>query len=206
MVTIVDYGVGNLASIQNMLRRIGAESIISSNAEEILNSEKLILPGVGAFDSCAEKLQNSGLVEALNQKVLLRKVPVLGICVGMQLLTAGSEEGVLPGLGWIKGRVVKFKQPKRGPEIKVPHMGWTDVQLNKPSALFKDMYDEPRFYFVHSYYPEVDDVADVLVYANYGYQFVAGMEHDNIMGVQFHPEKSHKYGMKLLENFITQYS
>jgi len=141
-------------------------------------------------------------VHAINKKVLDEKIPVLGICVGMQLLTEGSEEGKLPGLGWIKGRVVKFAAASLSPETKIPHMGWTDVVLAKPSRLFEDMYADPRFYFVHSYYPEPQDSSDVLVYAQYGYRFAAGIEHGNIMGVQFHPEKSHKFGMKLLDNFV----
>src|SRR4051794_36879552 len=127
MLTIVDYGVGNLASIKNMLKKAGSDAIISSEESVILESEKLILPGVGAFDTCVEKLQQSGLLNAINKKVLEQKVPVLGVCVGMQLLTEGSEEGVLPGLGWIKGRVVKFKQQQLSAGLKIPHMGWTNV-------------------------------------------------------------------------------
>src|SRR6187402_1504447 len=187
---IVDYGVGNLASIKNILKKIGVDSTITSDEATIARADKLILPGVGAFDTCAEKLQRSGLLPILNQKVLDEKVPVLGICVGMQMLTEGSEEGVLPGLGWIKGKIVKFRQERLPATAKIPHMGWTEVHLNKPSRLFKDMYDEPRFYFVHSYHPQLDREEDVMVYADYGYRFAAGMEKDNIMGVQFHPEKS----------------
>ena len=205
MLVIIDYGVGNLASIRNMLKKIGVESTISSDKEVIAKSDKLILPGVGAFDTCAEKLQQSGLLELLHEKVINQKTPVLGVCVGMQLLTEGSEEGKLPGLGWIKGQIVKFREEKLTPGLKIPHMGWTDVKLSKPSRLFKEMYNDPRFYFVHSYHPELANPADALVVADYGYSFVAGMEHDNIMGVQFHPEKSHKFGMKLLENFVKYY-
>ena len=205
MLTIVDYGVGNLASIRNILKKIGTESVISSDPETISKAEKLILPGVGAFDTCAQKLQESGLKELLNKKVLEEKTPILGVCVGMQLLTEGSDEGNLPGLGWIRGRIVKFNNAHLPAGYKIPHMGWTDVVLNKPSGLFKDMYDEPRFYFVHSYHPQLQDEKDVMLYAHYGYRFAAGMEHENIMGVQFHPEKSHKFGMKLLQNFVTNY-
>ncbi len=202
MLVIVDYGVGNLASIKNMLKKTGTDALISSEERDIMEADKLILPGVGAFDTCAEKLQRSGLVNALNRKVTEESTPVLGVCVGMQLLTEGSEEGILPGLGWIKGRVIKFKYDLLPTGFKVPHMGWSEVVLNKPSRLFENMHDEPRFYFVHSYYPEPDSESDVLVYAQYGYRFVAALEHENIMGVQFHPEKSHKFGMKLLENFV----
>ena len=188
-----------------MLKKVGCNAIISSAEKTILESEKLILPGVGAFDTCAEKLQQSGLLNALNQKVLEQKTPVLGVCVGMQLLTEGSEEGLLPGLGWIKGHIVKFKQEELTSSLKIPHMGWTDVVLNKPSKLFASMHDNPRFYFVHSYHPEIRSREDVLLYATYGYSFVAGVEHENIMGVQFHPEKSHKFGMRLLDNFVKNY-
>jgi len=205
MLVIVDYGVGNLSSIRNMLKKVGYDAVISSDEDVISDAEKLILPGVGAFDACAKKLQESGLVDMLNKKVLEGKTPVLGVCVGMQLLTEGSEEGVLPGLGWIRGRVVKFRQQQLPAGLKIPHMGWTDVILNKPSRLFLDMQEEPRFYFVHSYHPQLVNAEDVLVSANYGYTFEAGMERENIMGVQFHPEKSHKFGMKLLANFVKNY-
>lgn len=205
MVTIVDYGVGNLASLKNILKKIGTDSVISSEESVIADADKLILPGVGAFDTCAAKLQESGLLQVLNKKVLAEKTPILGVCVGMQLLTEGSEEGVLPGLGWISGKIVKFRQDQLPAGYKIPHMGWTDVELNKPSLLFKDMYEEPRFYFVHSYYPQLTDENNVLMYARYGYRFAAGMEKNNIMGVQFHPEKSHKFGMRLLDNFVKNY-
>jgi len=205
MLTIVDYGVGNLASIKNMLKKIGAEAQISSDPSVISAAEKLILPGVGAFDTCAQKLQESGLTGLLNQKALVEKTPVLGICVGMQLLMSGSEEGILPGLGWINGKIIRFRQDQLPSELKIPHMGWTDVFPNKSSRLFDNMYEDPRFYFVHSYHPAADNDSDVLVYAQYGYKFAAGLEHENIMGVQFHPEKSHKFGMKLLDNFVKYY-
>lgn len=201
MLTIVNYGVGNLASMQNMLKKIGVQSLISSAKKDIEAASKLILPGVGAFDTCAEKLQNSGLLEILAQKVLQEKIPVLGVCVGLQLLLEESEEGKLPGLGWIKGKIVKFKQEQLPVGTKIPHMGWTDVALAKQSKLFDAMHNEPRFYFVHSYHAQLADESDALMYADYGYRFVAGVERGNIMGVQFHPEKSHKFGMKLLDNF-----
>lgn len=204
-IVIVDYGVGNLASIKNILKKVGVQSIISSDIEVINNAHKLILPGVGAFDTCVQKLNESGLIEVLNYKVKDKKTPLLGICVGLQLLFASSEEGNLAGLNWIKGVNVKFKADTLSGSIKIPHMGWTDVYLNKPSRLFEDMYEEPRFYFVHSYHPKVEQENDVLIRAKYGYDFVAGVEHDNIAGVQFHPEKSHKFGMRLLENFVQKF-
>ncbi|PWT72747.1 MAG: imidazole glycerol phosphate synthase subunit HisH [Bacteroidetes bacterium] len=205
MLVIVDYGVGNLESIRNMLKKTGTESTISSDQNIILEASKLILPGVGAFDTCASKLKQSGLIHAINQKVKEEKTPILGVCVGLQLLLEGSEEGVLPGLGWIKGKVVRFKQERMNGGFKIPHMGWSEVELPRSSSLFKDLDIRPRFYFVHSYYPELVDEYDALVYANYGYPFVAGVEHENILGVQFHPEKSHKFGMKLLDNFVKNY-
>ena len=205
MTVIIDYGVGNLASIRNILKKLGENAVISPEEAVIRQATKLILPGVGAFDTCARKLGDSGLLPVLNEKVMVEKTPVLGICVGMQLLTRGSEEGRLPGLGWIGGEIIRFRQESVQPALKVPHMGWREVQLNKESGLFMDMYDEPRFYFVHSYHPVLDNEADVLVYADYGYRFAAGMEKDNVMGVQFHPEKSHKFGMRMLENFLKNY-
>jgi glutamine amidotransferase len=204
MIVIVDYGVGNLASIRNMLKKVGLEAIVSSDSATVASATKLILPGVGAFDTCAGKLSSSGLQKILDNKVLFEKTPVLGVCVGMQLMTEGSEEGVLPGLGWVKGRMIKFK-PERLAGLKVPHMGWTETTLRKPSRLFSEMSDLPRFYFVHSYHADIGDNADVLVTAEYGYEFVAGLEKENIVGVQFHPEKSHKYGMKVLRNFAERY-
>ncbi|NOT76626.1 MAG: imidazole glycerol phosphate synthase subunit HisH [Cyclobacteriaceae bacterium] len=201
MLTIIDYGVGNLASMQNMLKKIGVPSVISSDETVIGKASKIILPGVGAFDTCVAKLTSSGLLPVLNDKAIQEKVPVLGVCVGMQLLMEGSDEGQLPGLGWIKGRIIKFNQKLIPAGLKIPHMGWTDVVPAKESKLFKEMYDHPRFYFVHSYHPSLADSSDALVHAEYGYQFVAGMERGNIAGVQFHPEKSHKFGMKLLANF-----
>jgi glutamine amidotransferase len=189
----------------NMLKKVGADALISSKESDILAADKLILPGVGAFDTCAKKLGESGLLSILDEKALQEKIPLLGICVGCQLLMEKSEEGNEPGLGWIKGNVKKFDQQQMTDDLKIPHMGWTDVELYKPSLLFKNMYEEPRFYFVHSYYPSPTDAQNVLMYANYGYEFVAGVERGNVMGVQFHPEKSHKFGMKLLQNFVENY-
>ena len=201
MITIVNYGTGNLFSIQNMLKKLGSDSIIGSDPRSIEKADKLLLPGVGAFDTCAQKLGESGLMDIVHHKVMEEKTPILGICVGMQLMMLGSEEGVLPGLGWLKGTVVKFRQSS----LKIPHMGWSEIEINKSSRLFNDMYDEPRYYFVHSYHAVMENEEDVLAYAEYGYRFVASVERENILGVQFHPEKSHKYGMKLLQNFVKYY-
>jgi imidazole glycerol-phosphate synthase subunit HisH len=205
MITIIDYNVGNLSSISNMLKRLGIESTISNDREIIDAAEKLILPGVGSFDYGMQQLHSSGLVPVLNKKVLEDKRPILGICLGAQLLTKGSEEGNEPGLGWVNGKTIAFDKSRLQPQQKIPHMGWADIFNYAHSKLFSDMYDEPRFYFVHSYHLQLADASDQLVSANYGYNFAAGIEHKNILGVQFHPEKSHKYGMKLLENFTKYY-
>ena len=202
MITIVNYGVGNLASIQNILKKIGVPSRISSSREEVAEAERLILPGVGAFDSCAQKLAESGLSDVLNTRVLEDKIPVLGICVGMQLMLSQSEEGNRKGLNWIPGNVVKFQAEKLS-GLKVPHMSWTDVKLSMKSNLLDNMHESPRFYFVHSYHARVEDSSHELMSAEYGYEFTAAIQRDNIVGVQFHPEKSHKFGMKLFQNFAT---
>lgn len=204
MIIIVNYGVGNLASIKNMFRKIGVEAGISGDHERLAEATKLILPGVGAFDTCAEKLQESGLLPIIKKKALEDKIPVLGICVGMQLLMEKSEEGILSGLGWIKGSDVKFRQEQLPSGYKIPHMGWTQVASLKSSSLLEGMED-PRFYFVHSYHAQLEDASDALLEATYGYPFTAAVERGNIIGVQFHPEKSHKFGMKLLGNFARNY-
>ncbi|GHN02881.1 imidazole glycerol phosphate synthase subunit HisH 2 [Cytophagales bacterium WSM2-2] len=205
MICIIDYGVGNLASIQNMLKRIGFESKISSHENDVVVAQKIILPGVGAFDTCATQLQRSGLVNCLTQKVIAEKTPLLGVCVGMQLLLEGSEEGSLPGLGWIKGTNVKFRQEKMPNGYKIPHMGWTNVVMTKKSKLIMELETESRFYFVHSYHARLVDQQDAVLTSDYGYSFVAAVERNNILGVQFHPEKSHQFGMKLLRNFVKNY-
>ncbi len=199
-VTIIDYGMGNLGSIQNMFKRIGVESEITGDHEKIVVAEKILLPGVGAFDAAMERINQNGLRELLNKKALDEKVPTLGICLGMQLLTNSSEEGTLPGLGWIPAKTVKFVfEP--GSKLKVPHMGWNLVKPKHASPLIADLPEETRFYFVHSYYVKADDENNVLTTTTHGLEFHSIIQKDNIFGAQFHPEKSHKYGMKLLENF-----
>ena len=198
MITIIDYGMGNLGSIKNMLKKIGVNSLITNNKNEINSAEKLILPGVGAFDKAVSNLEKLDLLGLLNKKVLEEKVPILGICLGMQLLGNSSEEGSKKGLGWIDGDVLKFDIDKT---LKVPHMGWNRVYPVKENVLFKNMYLEPRFYFVHTYYFKCNNKEDILATTEYGGKFVSAVNKENIYGVQFHPEKSHKFGMKLLENF-----
>lgn len=201
MITIVDYGMGNVGSILNMLRRIGAPARLAAGEDDIRSADKLILPGVGAFDPGMRQLNESGLVDALNERVLGDRVPVLGICLGMQLLTRGSTEGSLPGLGWVEGRTLRFSPPENGERLKVPHMGWNLAEPAAGSLLFRGLESEPRFYFVHSYHVEVDDPAQVAATTHYGLTFPSAVECGHVMGVQFHPEKSHHYGMALLRNF-----
>lgn len=200
MIVIVDYGIGNLASVLNMFKKVGVKDVVvSSNKEVIQNAHKLLLPGVGAFDTGMTNLENSGLIPILNEKVLVQKIPILGICLGMQLLTQKSEEGIKKGLGWIDAETVKFNLP---PELKlkVPHMGWNYIHVKRKNPLI-DMETKNRFYFVHSYYVKCLDESQSLATSNFGHEFTCMVNKDNIFGTQFHPEKSLKFGMKLLENF-----
>lgn len=202
MITIINYNAGNIRSIQNMLKRIGAKSCISSNVEEIEQAEKLILPGVGHFDYGMCNLKQSGLIEILNKKVVVDKTPLLGICLGAQLLGNGSEEGEEKGLGWINMDVVKFDKAKMPDNLKIPHMSWNEILIKKSSKLLDGLNNESRFYFVHSYHMKCNDEKNIITNTNYGYEFTSAVEKGNIYGVQFHPEKSHKFGMRLLENFV----
>lgn len=206
MVVIIDYKVGNLSSILKMLKKVGVgEALISGNPEIIKRATKLILPGVGHFDYGMNNLYESGLVELLNTKVLEDKTPILGICLGAQLLTRGSEEGNQKGLGWIDANTLKFDKEKLSQNLKIPHMGWSDVKIIQEAPLFNNLPTDSRFYFVHSYHLVCDRQEDVAVTTQYGYEFTAGVIKDNIIGMQFHPEKSHKFGMQLLQNFINNY-
>lgn len=185
-----------------MLRRIGVNANISSNSEEIEKAEKLILPGVGSFDYGMENLKSSGLINTLSQKVITEKTPILGICLGAQMLGNKSEEGKESGLGWIDMDIVKFDILKMQATDKIPHMNWSEIKIvQAASKLLNELNNESRFYFVHSFHMKPNNTDDVLTTSNYGYDFVSAVEKNNIYGVQFHPEKSHKYGMKLLENF-----
>lgn len=202
MITLIDYGAGNLGSVQNMLKKLGTESIIASDIATIERATKLILPGVGAFDAGMAQLNASGLRPALDAAVLDRKVLVAGICLGMQLMTDGSEEGQLPGLGWVPARTVRF-MPAADETMKIPHMGWSVVKRAKRSTVVELLGDEPRFYFVHSYHVDCVNREDVLLTAQYGsVRFDAGFERENILGFQFHPEKSHRFGMALMKRFV----
>ncbi len=200
MITIIDYGMGNLGSIQNMFKRIGVAATVAGDLETIAKAEKILLPGVGAFDNAMQRINDGGLRELLDKKALVECVPILGICLGMQLLTHSSEEGSLPGLGWIAAAARRFPTNL---DLKVPHMGWNIVTPNCTSALIQDLPEEVRFYFVHSYCVHVDNEQDSIMKANYGISFDAAIQHGNIYGAQFHPEKSHRFGMQLFKNFAS---
>ena len=202
MIVVVDYRMGNLGSIANILRKVGAEAVVSADANVIGEATKLILPGVGAFDEGMKNIGTLGLREVLDRRVLRNRVPTLGICLGMQLMARRSEEGESPGLGWIAGDVKRFRFAPEQAKLKVPHMGWNTVKAQKRSPLFDGFAEPPRFYFVHSYYIVCDDAGDVLATASYGGDFTAAVQKGNLMGVQFHPEKSHKFGMALFRNFV----
>lgn len=205
MVVIIDYNMGNIGSVQNMLRKIGHKSSITNHPDEIENASKLILPGVGAFDSGMEELQSMGLDLLIRKKVLEDKTPLLGICLGAQLLLQYSEEGSKPGLSIIEGESVRFNFSSAEKNLPIPHMGWNEILSLKASKLNAILPPEPRFYFVHSFHFKMKNKEDELFEAKYGYPFCAGFEHENIAGVQFHPEKSHKYGMALLQNFVEKF-
>lgn len=205
MIVIIDYGMGNLGSLFNMLKKVGANALISARAEDIDRAAKLILPGVGAFDNAMLKLKHLELIPVLQAKVIEQGTPILGVCLGMQLLTQKSAEGKLPGLGWIAGETVRFNFHGLAPDLKIPHMGWNTVQVKKSSPLWLAMDEEPRFYFVHSYHVVCAHPEDVLSETTYGYTFVSSLVRGNIAGMQFHPEKSHKFGMKIFKNFVEKF-
>ena len=199
MIAIVNYGLGNLGSLLNMFRRIGVQASLENDPEIILKANKLVLPGVGAFDTAIRKInKQNGLREVLNHKAKKDKVPILGICLGMQILTNSSEEGKSPGFGWIPAKTLKFPQNKI---LKVPHMGWNTTKIMYQNSLTNNINENARYYFVHSYYVKVDQKKFSLMKTNYGIDFDSAILKDNIFGVQFHPEKSHKFGIEILKNF-----
>ena len=204
MLAIVNYGVGNLASVFNMLKKIGVASVIADTPEQIENADKLILPGIGAFDHCMQQFNRSGVRPLVEEMVFNKKIPVLGICVGSQMLLDSSEEGIEPGLGWIPGKVVKFRKEDMPADYKIPHMSWSDVHAKDNHPLYEGM-ETPRFYFVHSYYMQPANPGNVTATADYGHPFAASVGHHHIQGVQFHPEKSHKFGMQLYSNFAGRF-
>jgi glutamine amidotransferase len=199
-ITIIDYGMGNIGSIANMLKKVGASVKISGDPQQIRAATKLILPGVGHFDRGMQQLRDRKLIDVLTERVVGEGVPILGICLGVQLFTRCSEEGTLPGLGWVAASTIRFRFEQH-PTLKIPHMGWNSVKPVKKSLLFSNLPNDARFYFVHSYHLNCEELNDVLGSTEYGYDFSSAIECRNIYGAQFHPEKSHKFGMALLRNF-----
>jgi glutamine amidotransferase len=204
-IVVIDYGMGNLGSIANMLKYLGANAVISANKSLIDKADKLILPGVGHFDRAMQNIHQLDLFNLIQYKALDQQTPIMGICLGMQLLCNSSEEGIYKGLAFVDADVVKFNFEK-SQNLKVPHMGWNKVENAKPNSLItKGLTEEARFYFVHSYYVTCKNESDILTRSQYGHSFVSSFEKNNVVGVQFHPEKSHKFGITLFRNFIENF-
>jgi glutamine amidotransferase len=203
VITIVDYGLGNVRAFLNMYKRLNIEARAVQTAEELADASRLILPGVGHFDQAMERLDASGMRQQLDTLVRDRKVPVLGVCVGMQMLAMSSEEGRRAGLGWIPGRVKALSSVSEAAKLNLPHMGWNDVRPASSSRLFDQLDHDARFYFLHSYYFDCDRASDVAATSSYGLDFSCAVSSENVHGVQFHPEKSHEFGTRLLKNFAT---
>ncbi|MBT7442492.1 MAG: imidazole glycerol phosphate synthase subunit HisH [Methylococcales bacterium] len=201
-IAIVDYGMGNVGSIYNMLRKIGIKAKVVSEPEQLLQAYKIIFPGVGAFDAGVKQCRSSGFWDVLQEAVLEQQIPILGICLGMQLMAESSEEGRLPGFAWVDAEVVKFIATD---DLKVPHMRWNTATLEQETPLFS-CTEEEKYYFIHSYYVHCRQASDILATTRYGNQFVAAFQHENILGVQFHPEKSHRHGMAFLKQFAEVFS
>lgn len=203
MITILDYGSGNLNAIKNIYERLNISNEFADTKEQIEKADHIILPGVGAFDETISTLQEKGFIDVLNKKALEEKTPILGICVGMQMLSDSSEEGILKGLTWIPGKVKKFNKDLIPGKPKIPHLGWNSIEITRYCPLFKNVDPTVGFYFVHSYYYECANEANILCKTEYGKIFHSAVNRDNIYGVQFHPEKSHENGIQLLKNFAT---
>lgn len=203
MIAIVDYGLGNIKAFANVYKRLNIDALYASSIDQLNKATKIILPGVGAFDHAINMLNKSGLRECLDEMVLAKKVPVIGVCVGMQMMAESSEEGSNQGLGWIKGRVKRFCYPDNQMLLRypLPHMGWNNISPIKENQLIQKLDDEKRFYFLHSYYFDCAHQTDVIATANYGFDYACIVNHDNVYGIQCHPEKSHHNGVSLLKNF-----
>lgn len=202
MIAVIDYGMGNVGSVVNMLKKVGVKAVATAKVAELDKARKLIFPGVGSFDNGMKKLQEHGLIEFLNRKVLEEKTPILGLCLGMQLFSRRSEEGGLPGLGWINADTVRFNPVSGKNSLKIPHMGWNQLKIRNRCSLWGEMEEDPRFYFVHSYHVRCEEEDNIAATCFYGYEFVAAVANRNIYGTQFHPEKSHNYGIQLFRNFV----
>lgn len=201
MISIVDYGLGNISAFLNVFRRLNIEARNVANAHDLRGARRIILPGVGHFDHAMARLEESGMREVLDDLVVREGVPVLGVCVGMQMLGLSSEEGSRPGLGWVRGRVRNLRALDAARDLQLPHMGWNDVRVRGKVPLFFGLEHGARFYFLHSYYFECGDVGDVAAVSDYGSEFCCAVGCGNVFGVQFHPEKSHRFGTLLLQNF-----
>lgn len=201
MITIIDYGLGNVLAFVNVYSRLNIPVSVAKTADDLIHATKLILPGVGSFDHAMQQLDRSGMRQSIEQLVLQQGMPVLGICVGMQMLANASDEGESPGLGWVEGKVRKFDVTEMPRGTNLPHMGWNDVKPLVDGGLFKGMEQDARFYFLHSYYYECFQQKNILAVTDYGGQFSCAVRRDNVYGVQFHPEKSHHFGSQLLKNF-----
>jgi glutamine amidotransferase len=200
MIALVDYGLGNIQAFANIYRHLGIEAVRARSAADLRSASRIILPGVGAFDWAMTRLQESGLRDALEEEVVVARKPILGICVGMQLMARSSEEGKLRGLGWIDATVEKLDISFLGSNTHLPHMGWNDVSPSESSQLFSGL-DAPRYYFLHSYFMKTARKEDVLATSSYGVSFASAVRTGNVYGTQFHPEKSHQWGIRLLKNF-----
>ena len=200
MIAIINYGLGKLSSILNMHKRLGIDAVITADFEVLEKASKLILPGVGHFKKGMDNLKASGLQQFLDKQVLENKKPILGICLGAQLMTKHSEEANISGLGWVDAHTIRFQQQKLG-NLRVPHMGWGDITITAANPLLKNLPEDPSFYHVHSYHFNFTEPTEVIATTRYGYEFASAFQKNNIYGTQFHPEKSHQYGMKVLENF-----
>jgi len=201
MIAIVDYGLGNTQAFANIYKRSNIDAILASTADELERADRIILPGVGSFDWAMQCLERSGLRQSLDELVMVEKRPVLGVCVGMHMMAGSSEEGDEPGLGWIDAEVKRFAFEAGNERLMLPHMGWNDVEPHQESPLLRGLDAESRFYFLHSYYFASNKEADVIATADYGGSFACGVQSGNCYGVQFHPEKSHGWGIQLLKNF-----
>ena len=201
MITIIDYGLGNIQAFVNLFKRLHIPVLVAKKTDDLSGATKLILPGVGAFDHALQQLADSGMRQTLDDLVLNKKIPVLGICVGMQMLACASDEGKMQGLGWIQGHVRAFNSMSQFSDLPLPHMGWNDVTPVADCRLFSGLDIDSRFYFLHSYFFECEQDESSIATASYGLNFSCAVAENNIFGVQFHPEKSHHFGMRLLKNF-----